>query len=171
MALLQLTDERPDEEIRQLVLATIADAEAEWAPLKYEGEYPENGIGITIMRPRHVGLATDKWQMTVTTAWADWINKTLGDNNYEIITGLFNLTIDPATTELYPSANGKDMPRFNIEQLYALDLARAWFTKPFAVKANNNLTIQAIGRVMQTERLGLMGYTLAKRSYLLTAAP
>ena len=81
------------------------------------------------------------------------------------------MTLDPQTTEIFPSANGTDFPRINIEQLYALQDARAWFSKPFGVKCSGNLTIQAIAKTAGTERLGLMGYAIAKKAYLIAATP
>ncbi|MDO8623149.1 MAG: hypothetical protein Q7R52_02790 [archaeon] len=171
MALITETNERPDAAIREIIEATIVDAQNEFSPLRFEGEYPDNGVGISIIRPRHV-FSDDKWQMTVTTSFANWVAKTFGANNYTIVTGLFNLTLDPQTTEIFPSANGKDLPYQNIENLYAVrDSARGWFAKPYAVRPSNNLTIQAIGRVASTERLGLLGYVLGKRSFLITASP
>lgn len=167
MAILTLTDERPDQRIASLIDATVRDAETNFAPLTFEGEYPQSGIGIQELRCRHLGIAQDFWQMSVTTSFADWVNKTLGTDNYVIVTGLFNLTIDPATTQLSPSANGKDLPIVDVEQLYALEVSRGWFPKPYAISPSNNITIQAVGRVSQTERLGSLGYTVGKRSYLI----
>ena len=171
MVLLQTTNERPDAEIRRLVDATIAAAEREFSPLRFEGAYPDNGIGIGVLRPRHV-ISQDYWQMSVTTSFANWINKTLGTDVYLLVTGVMNLTVDPSTSELFPSANGKDLPYMNIENLYANgELARGWFSKPIGVSPSNNLTIQAIGRFAKTERLGLLGYAVAKRSFLITQSP
>ncbi|KKL68419.1 hypothetical protein LCGC14_2125180 [marine sediment metagenome] len=172
MPLLINTDVRPDNEIKQAMDEIIAYGMDTWKPLKFEGEYPTTGFGLSILRPRNVGIANDFWQMTVTTSFADWINDTGGDNEIRLVTGVFNLTIDPGTSELFPSANGLQMPYFNIEHLYATsDVARAWLTKPFAVKDNNNVTIQAVGRVAGTERLGLMGHIIGKRSLLIDATP
>lgn len=171
MAFLLETDVRPDNEIRAAVDESINYARQQWAPLNFEGEYPMSGFGITILRPRHVGQPNDYWQYSVTTSFANWVTDTLSDNVVDVITGIFNLTPDPSTTEVFPSANGIDLPYFNMEHLYATNVQRAWFTKPWAVKNNNSVTIQTIGRVGQVERLGLMGFAIAKRSYLLTAAP
>ncbi len=171
MALITETNERPDLEISKIINVTINDALNEFSPLKFEGEYPQDGFGISIIRPRHV-FSDDKWQATITTSFANWVNKTFGANNYTIVTGLFNLTLDPQTTEIFPTANGKDLPYQNIENLYAArDSARGWFAKPFAVRPSNTLTIQAIARVASTERLGLLGYVVGKRSFLITASP
>src|SRR3972149_9320913 len=135
MALLQLTRETPDDQIRMLLQATISQATAEFSPLQFQGEYPESGFGITELRPKKLGLANNYWQMTVTTAFANWVNKTLGTDVFVLITGVFNNSPDPSTTEIFPSANGKDLPYVNIEQLYSTALdAKGWFSKPFAIR-------------------------------------
>ena len=170
MVLLTQTNQRPDAVISQAIGDAILSAEQEFSPLKFEGEYPDNGIGISVLRPRHV-IAQDYWQMSVTTSFANWINKTLGTNVFLIVTGLMNNTLDPQVVELFPTANGKDLPYMNIENLYSVPESRGWLTKPFVISPNNNLTIQAIGRQAQTERLGLLGYSLARRSFLITASP
>lgn len=170
MALLNISDERPDQEISRLVSATINEACKEWS-LPYEGEFPLTGVGISELRPRHVGISTDYWQMTGTTSWADWVNTTVSDNAYLVVTGIFNLTIDPHVTAIYPRANGLDMPRMHIEQMYAFEEPRAFFTKPYAIKADGNITIQTISDIAQTEKLGLLGYCIAKRAYLIAATP
>lgn len=169
--LLRISDERPDNEIRQAVDVAVTEAASEFSPLKFEGEYPTSGFGISEIRPRHVGIAADYWQATITTSYADWINTTVSDNAYLVVTGIFNNTLQPQTSELSPSANGNDMPRVNIEQMYTFDMAKAWLPKPFVVKANGNITIQAIAKQGQTEQIGLLGYTIAKRSYLIAATP
>ena len=170
MTLLTQTNARPDQAISEAVQATIDSARQEFSPLQFEGEYPDNGVGIGVLRPRHL-IAQDFWQMTVTTSFANWVNKTLGNNVFVIITGVMNNTLDPQTSELFPSANGKDLPYVNIENLYSDQESKGWFSKPFVISPNNNVTIQAIGRQAGTERLGLLGYALAKRSFLITASP
>lgn len=170
MVLLNITDDRPDGAIQQILDATIRAASEEFSPLKYEGEYPDSGFGIAELRPRAV-IAADSWQFTVTTSFANWINKTLGTNVYLVPIGVFSMSLDPSTSEIFPTANGKDLPYLNIEQMYSFKDSRAFFTKGYAVSPNNNLTIQAIGRFAATERFGLVGYQVAKRSYLITASP
>lgn len=169
--ILKLTYDSADKEIQKALAAAISDATSEFSPLKYEGAYPRSGFGIGSLRPRMVGIANDFWQMSVTTSFADWINHTLGPDEYAIVTGVFNLTVDPSTSQLFPKANGQDMPIMQIEDMYAEDVTRGWFPEPFVVRPNNNITIQAVGRVAQTERLGLLGYTLARRSFLIDTTP
>lgn len=182
MSLLRFSDERPDAAIKKAVAATIADAEANFAPLKFEGEYPTSGIGISELRPFHVENTTSNipqtsnlnyWQTSVVgvSTWADWINVTLDKDLYVVITGIFDLESSPNVTEIAPSANGLDLPVVNIEQMFALDVARAWFEKPFVVKPDNNLTIQLYPKqgvaATTSERIGLMGYAIAKRAKLI----
>jgi hypothetical protein len=180
MALLRLTDARPDAEINKLLKETIADAEVEWRPLKYEGQYPTTGFGITELRPKVLkGGTTDNipssmyWAASLAAAAAalryfTWFDLTLTDQAYVMTTGVFNLEPTPQVTEMGPSANGLDLPTVNIEQLYALDMARAWLEKPFAARPNNNFKVQLVAKVATgTERIGLLGYLVAKRSYLI----
>lgn len=171
MAILTTTLDTADPEIKRMVNETIKKATAEFSPLAYEGAYPRNGFGMAILRPRTVGIGNDYWQMTVTASFADWINHTLDQSEFVVVTGIMNLTADPATTQIWPKANGQDLPVVSIEELYALEKSRGWFEEPFAVSPNNNITVQAVGRIAQTERLGLMGYHIAKRSYLIDTTP
>jgi len=176
MPLLQLTDVRPDAEIEKLLKATVADAEQEWAPLKYEGQYPTSGFGITELRPIiFKGGTTDNipsseyWAVDITSSlvWQTWFDLTLTDMAYVMPTGVFNSEVSPMVTEIRPSANGQDLPTMNIEQLYVLDLTRAWFEKPYSARPSNNVKMDLVSRNDVVERMGLIGYLLAKRSYLI----
>ena len=176
MALLSMTDVRPDAEIDRLLKSTVADAEQEWAPLKYEGQYPTSGFGITELRPIiFKGGATDNipsseyWAASIAASltWQTWFDLTLTDMAYVMPTGVFNSEVSPMVTELRPSANGQDLPTVNIEQLYVLDWTRGWFEKPYAARPSNNVKMDIVSRNAVVERIGLMGYLLAKRSYLI----
>ena len=173
--LLRLTDRRPDARIGALINSVVEAAQTEWAPLKYEGEYPIAGFGITELRPKHIRGGTHNipedytWGASIATAstFFDWMNVTLTDMAYVVVSGVFNLEAAPKVTEIAPSANGEDLPTINLEQMYGLDLARVWFEKPFAARPNNNLRIQLIARSTGIERIGLMGHVIAKRAYLI----
>jgi len=170
-----------DAAIRQVV----GLAQAEWSPLQYEGEFPVSGFGISEIRPYHIENTTSNipqysnlnyWQTSVvtTSSWATWIDVTMDRDQYVIVEGLFFLDADPVVTEIAVTANGVDLPVINIEQSYALDTGRIWFTKPFFVKPNNQLKIQLYGRQGITSnssvRIGLLGHTIAKRPRLITAS-
>jgi len=180
MALLRLTDVRPDAEITKLLKSTVIDAETEWRPLKYEGQYPTTGFGITELRPIVLkGGTTDNiissisWGASLAAAagastYFMWFDVTLTDQAYVMPTGVFDLETPPEVTEIGPSANGLDLPTVNIEHMHGLDVARAWFEKPFAARPNNNIKTQLVARVaIGQERIGYMGYLIAKRSYLI----
>lgn len=182
MALLIKTEERPDAAIKKAVAAAIADAEVLWAPLRFEGEYPISGVGITELRPFHVENTTlaipqtanqNWWQTSVmiSSQWATWINVAVDKSLYLVVTGIFDLESSPGVTEMAVSANGLDLPVVNIEQMFALAEARAWFPKPFVVKPDNQLVIQLYAKsnwgTTASERIGLMGYAIGKRSRLI----
>lgn len=179
MALLRLTDKRPDAEIDKLLKETVDDGEIEWKPLKYEGQYPTSGFGITELRPLVLYggtvnnlISSLTWGVSLTAGTAStyftWFDVTLTDQAYAMPTGVFDLEPTPQVIEMGPSANGLDLPTVNLEQLYALDMARAWFEKPFAARPNNNFKVELVARVATgTERIGLLGYLIAKRSYLI----
>ncbi len=186
MALLRFSDERPDEEIKASIQDTITDAMSLWSPLTFGAEYPTGAqFGISEIRPFHIQNTTtlkpqtcnlNYWQTStlIASSWNDWINVSLNKDTYVITTGLFNL--EPVTTadltELNPLANGVNLPVVNVEQLYALDVARAWFTKPFTTTPSSTLQIQAYAKAggsnQGSNRIGLLGHTVAKRYQLVT---
>jgi len=173
--LLRLTDRRPDARIGGLIKNVVDAARKDWEPLEYEGEYPIGGFGISELRPKHIRGGTHNipstitWSASIATAstYFSWMDLTLTDMAYVIVSGVFNLEADPRVTEIAPSANGEDLPTVNLEQMYGLDLARVWFEKPFAARPNNNLKIQLVARDTGVERIGLMGHVIAKRAYLI----
>ena len=182
--LIRLTEKRPDKEIVNTVRSAIADATSKWAPMAYQGEYPTNGFGITNLRARDVCLTNAATgvqascpssiyfgliSITTASAWGDWINLTVDDRAYLVITGIFNLDPTPQISQLRFKANGEDLPSMSIEELYGWDLARGYLSKPFFVRPENNLTVRYVGRNTRAsvERMGLLGYCIAKRSYLI----
>ncbi len=175
MSLLRYTDVRPDAVIDKLIKDVVEAAQTEWAPLKYEGQYPVGGFGITELRPKHIRGGTHNipstitWEASIGTAstYFSWMDLTLTDMAYIIQSGVFDLEASPSVTEIAPSANGQDLPTVNLEQMFALDVARVWLEKPFAARPNNNFKNQLVGRTTGIERIGLMGYVVAKRAYLI----
>lgn len=175
MALLKETNIRPDAAIDSLVKDVVKSAETEWAPLKYEGQYPVGGFGITELRPKHIRGGTHNmpstitWSASIATAstYFSWMDLTLTDMAYVIQTGVFDLEASPRVTEIAPTANGQDLPTVNLEQMFALDESRVWLEMPFAARPNNNLKNQLVARDAGIERIGLMGYVVAKRAYLI----
>ena len=116
MTLLRFTDEKPDIKIAEAMKKAIELTQNEFAPLRFEGPWPTTGIGISELRPR-MFMSADHWQFQSSASWADWINKTISDNAYILMTGILNRSITPIVTDIWPSANGYDMPRMNVEQM------------------------------------------------------
>jgi hypothetical protein len=177
MVMLRLTEERPDANIKAAVSEVVRQAKSEWSPLAWEGEYPRGGFGITSISPEHVYGGTTSpnssvtWGASITAAcgWNDWFNTTITDQAYVIPVGVFDLDAAPQITEIQATANGVTLPVLNLEEMMGFDIARAFFTRPFAVKPNNNLTVAVTGRAATTdERFGLVGYTVGKRAYVIT---
>jgi hypothetical protein len=94
----------------------------------------------------------------------------VNEDCYLIITGIFNLTPNAKVTEMYIKANGEDLPIINLEEMYAYDLSRVFFTAPFIVKPKSGFTVQVYATAATQERLGFVGYCLAKRAYLINKA-
>jgi hypothetical protein len=178
--LLKLTDKRPDAEINSLVDAVIADAGATWGPEKFDGEYPKSGFGIGILRPKDVqvedgsaesgAVGSIYWGASIAAAstWQDWINISTSEDCYIIVTGIFCLDATPNVTAIRPYIDGEDMPVIDIEQLYSWDEAKGWFSKPFAVKPQKSFKLRIVGKTAGVAKIGLLGYVVAKRGYLIT---
>lgn len=173
MKLLRILEESPDAAIDEAVQDTITDAEKLWEPLEFEGEYPLAGFGISTLRPFHVGDPEASnynwWDIAVASAntWQDWVSHTVDEKAYLILAGIFNLTASPSVTELAFKANGQDLPVQNIEPMYAYEEPIAWFSTPFAVKPEGKIVSRIYGKTAQTEEVGLLGFCIAKRVYLI----
>ncbi len=187
--LLRLTEKRPDAIIDQAVAEAIANAQVRFQPLTYENEFPRTGFGIANLNPKQVAATNQSsglqggvvsstiWGVSTLSAntWSDWININLDDRIYVIITGVFNRTQVPFVSNLRFKANGEDLPWVNLDQMYNWDLSQAYFQRPLIVSPTNNLTVRIIAEKaisgasgQPAERVGLLGYVLAKRTYLIS---
>jgi hypothetical protein len=54
--------------------------------------------------------------------------------------------------------------------MYAYDVSRVFLTAPFVVQPKSGFQIQIYATAATQERLGLLGYCLAKRQYLINKA-
>lgn len=183
MGLLRLTNKRPDADIDKAIAQTVADASVLWSPLTFEGEFPLHGFGIANLRPYHVQNSTtakpvtcnlNYWQTSqvISSAFSDWIDTTVDEDTYVVITGYFSLEQQCQVTEIAPTANGVQLPPLNVEEMHGWDLARGFFTKPFSVKPKSNLKIRAYGdpdrnNNQSSIRIGLLGYAVGKRAYII----
>ena len=175
MVLLRLTDVRPDSEIKKAIDAVVADAEDRWEPAKFEGWYPLTGFGIEELAPFHLNAggagwgSSDFWAASIAASntWQDWWNITMTDMAYVIDCGLFNREATPKLTHVRPNPGGEDFPAKNIEQMYTLDVARVFYEKPYSVSPNSPYVYRIKGDNTGVERVGLIGYAIARRAFLI----
>ena len=173
MKLLRILEESPDEVINEAIQDTVDDATKLFEPLEFEGEYPTTGFGISTLRPFHVGdpNASDYnwWDIAVAAGntWQDWVNGLIDEKAYIIVAGIFNITASPSVTEVAFKANGQDLPVQNIETMYAFEEPVAWFSAPFVIKPEGRIVARIYGKTIQTEEIGMLGFCIAKRAYLI----
>lgn len=165
------SNQTPDAAIAKYLAATLSEAASYWKPLSYDGHYPRSGFGVTALRPYTCGISTQYWTASVTASFADWVNTTLGDNEYVIVTGIMDRSVDPGITAMQVSANGLTLPVMHVEELWAAGEQLGYFDEPFTVRPNNKLVVQIVGPAVQTDRFGLVGFEVAKRSYLINTTP
>lgn len=186
MDLIRLTNKRPDHAITEAVQTAIGLATSEWAPLVFEGEFPKTGFGIGKLRARDIAVTNQQAGLNGTgvyssimfaatfaaaSTWAEWLNINIDDRLYVVVTGLQALDPNPAITAMRFRAGGEDLPVLPIEELYTYDMARAYLSKPFIIQPGNNMTCNIVGTRARAgvdyERLGLLGFAIAKRAYLI----
>jgi len=174
MVLLRLIDKKPDSAIQAAISKVVSMAQAEFKE-SFESQYPKTGFGIAELAPYHVNSGgagwtnTNFWGASIATSntWQDWINITLTDQAFIINTGFFDREANPIITHLRPRIGGEDMPAMNIEQFSTLEEARIFYEAPFSVKPSSNFTMRVKADNTGQERIGLMGYCLAKRAFLI----
>lgn len=180
----RVVQKAPDAAIAQMVRVSIDDAQKTWT-LPFQDEFPATGIGIAPISARDVagtnqagglfgGVAGSAvFGVTAVTAstWTDWINITIDDRTYHIVTGVFNRTNSPNITMIRTRANGQDQPAIDIEQMYNWDLTQAYLEQPYTVRPGANHTVRVFTERtiagVPAERIGLLGFILAKRAYLI----
>lgn len=175
MTLLNLIDARPDRAIQDLIDSLVTDAKTLWDPQEYEGWYPTKGFGITELAPFHLHAGGTGWgssnfwaaSIAASSTWQDWMNHSQTDAAYAIITGVFNREPVPKATYLRPNPGGQDLPSVNLEQLYTLDIARAFFEQPWAVRPKSPCKLRIKGDNTGVERIGLTGYGLCQLAYII----
>jgi len=164
----------PDLEISSAITEIVEEAKKRWG-LEYEGEIPlKGGIAITTVRPNDVGHPTsakDYWELAITTAdtWQNWINTPIDKDAFVLVCGMFNNTVaNPATNEIQITSNGIALPVINIDHIYSYQEPKMYLSKPIGTGPSATLKIQCTARVAQSERIGLIGYTIAKKSFVIT---
>jgi hypothetical protein len=171
------TDKKPEGVVEALIQKVLADAKTLWPTLGYTEGWVGTGFGIATLRPRHVGGggsiywgSSHVWasSFVASNTWEAWISMTQTDAAYVICTGMFNFEPAPKSMEIYLALDGKDLPTMNIEEMYALELPRAYWKWPWSISPQKPWIFNHKGINTGVEREGLLGYCVGTRAYLLT---
>lgn len=171
-------DIRADQIVAQAVAAAVADAETLWAPEKFDGAFPVKGFGIAKLKATDLikngnslggHIYTSFWGFSLTTAstWESMIDVTLSDSCYVIITGIYCLDANPDVDRIKIVADGIEYAVTDISEMYGWDIANAYFSHPIIVRPTKNLKIKWKGPTAGQKKIGFLGYTVARRSYLI----
>ena len=179
--LYRMMDSRSEPTIQQAVATAVADAESLWAPEKFDGVFPVKGFGIKRLQPHDLvpiwtavynipNTLSDVWLMSITTAnaWTNVISQSvMSDSAYVILTGFFNYDGVPDVDAIKITADGIEYPVIDIQEMYGWDVATAYFSHPIIVRPEKMITIAMRARSATQKQFGFLGYTVAKRSYLI----
>lgn len=170
-------DARTDAIVSNAVATAIADAERLWQPEKFDGVFPTKGFGIqklkcpdlmcggTIFGPFSEMFL---WSVATASAWETYINSaTMTDAAYVIITGIYEYDASPDVEQIKIIADGVEYPTMDLNEMYGWDVAVAYLSHPIIVRPEKTITIKAKARTVGQKHLGFIGYTVAKRSYLI----
>lgn len=172
----------PSALIEKRIQEAAADARSKgWG--EPTGQHGTRGVVTIPLGPREVSItnqATAALQSNVISSiywgcesiataatWQDWINIAVDDRTYLVITGVFNRDANPNITQLRLKADGQDLGRISLEDMYTWEKATAYFAEPILVGPGKNLTVRAVGPSSKAlnEPIGLKGYAVCKREY------
>lgn len=188
-----LSEDRPDSTIEQVLNKVISDAEAKFdKPYanSSKGLYPVgNELGRIPLRPSHFYQATglpeatyhDEWTTPVYAAAGlnTWFNSKTPEEVFIIIEGIFNETLKLTAAEsaihaFKPTLGGTELPWVNIDILDTYREPWGYFEFPMVLSpetvAKFELLIDA-AVVVKTERIGLVGDVIGERNSLIIQQP
>jgi hypothetical protein len=183
--LFRTMDIRAEATISQAIQTAITDAESLWAPEKFDGVFPTKGFGIKRLQPRDmagangvpgtsiwggasVGIVTWNLSCAVASAWGNVISAAqLSDSAYLIITGVFNYDTVPDVEAIKINADGIEYAIMDLQEMIGWDIATAYLSHPIVIRPQKTFTVSMRARSAGPKYFGFLGYTLAKRSYLI----
>ena len=65
------------------------------------------------------------------------------------------------------TADGVVYPPLDLQEMYGWDVATAYFSHPIIVRPEKTITMAIKAKNQGTKNFGLMGYCIAKRTYLI----
>lgn len=178
MLKLRYLSTRPDAEISRLRNTATADAAENWKNIQYGGFYPKGTqYGFTDLRMTHLGLTNStyfgKWGTpAVTTAGlpTTWWDTTVHKDSYQLYYGIQNRTSDPNIFEAKFYLGGVETAWLDLQEMYGWDIARYYFEQGLMVGPDQSTKAEVTAEssiVARAELLGIVGETLAKRSYVI----
>ena len=173
---IRFLSETPDALIAALRRTAQENAATNWSETSFGGFDPQgNQYGFSDLRPTHLGLTNStylgEWSTTAVTVVGTattWFEKTIHKNAYVVVFGIFNNTPDPRVAEMKLTLGGNELPWSNIHEIWGWDIARAYFEQGWIISPEQVFKAQVTARasvVGQTEKIGLLGEILARRSY------
>ena len=175
-------DIRAESVIAQAIQSAISDAEQLWTPEKFDGPFATKGFGIRKMTAADfskngtagwTGWLSTMWGVSIAQAstWSEWISAgvTLSDSCYFVICGFFNYDATPDIEAIKVTADGIEYPVTDLSEMNGWDIATAWSSHPIVVRPEKGIRVQLKARTAGQKHFGLLGYTIGKRSYLITA--
>jgi hypothetical protein len=176
-----MLDSRAEQTIAQAVQSAVADAESLWSPEKFDGVFPTKGFGIKRLQPKDLnGTSTtttgfvspivSAWVFSIAAAetWQMIVSQCiLSDSAYVILTGFYNLDTNPDVEAIKITADGIEYAVMDLTEAYTWDVAGAYMSHPIIIRPEKMITIEAKARTAGQKNFGFMGYTIAKRSYLI----
>jgi len=190
---LEKINERPDEAIEKARNDTIERAKDVWG-LDYadvsDGLYPQgNQIGRGFLRMDQCSnratvaalrVLGGRWQTATQagagitpaalTGWADWLDFVVDEDTFIINEGIFHYGATPTIHEIEFRLSGITIPVSTIDDMYTLEIPRSYWEVPAVVSPKSsmdvNLRSDQVGLTFM-EEFGLLGETIAKRSYLI----
>lgn len=171
-------DPRTEAVVRDAVMAAIKDAETLWAPEKFGGVFSSTGFGIKRLQPKDLAGPTGSIIGPIVSAWVISINTaetwqvivsgcTLSDSAYVILTGFFNYDDEPDVEAIKITADGVEYAVMDLTEVYGWDVATVYWSHPLIIRPEKMVTIEAKARTAGQKQFGFIGYTVAKRSYLI----
>jgi len=147
-----------------IVAANMAEAHFQ---KPFDGWLPKSGtFGATTLRPYHVDYTTaseNEWYWTSDgssgpLAFQEWFSVETDQTEVLFIYGYFNTSLIPNTRELQFTAGGKQLPVWNIEQLFSKQDRYFLLPRTITIDINSTFKGEASVRSLSTvESMGLIG--------------
>jgi len=171
------TDPRTDQIVASAVQVAVSDAEQLWKPEVFDGVYPTKGFGIARLKAADLVAAGSiigpytymfVWSVAVASAWETYINDvTLSNASYVVITGIYNYDATPDVEAIKIKADGVEYAVMDLNEMYGWDVAVAYLSHPIIVRPEKKIGIKGKARTAGQKKFGFIGFTIAKRSYLI----